>query len=161
MQKHRFSAVLILIILVAVYFSGCQLLPTNAELAESFTRLALTVPSDEISEIIRSELTVGTVEYDEQLQAAVNTLCQDYAADSLKDPAGAFYRDIIVLHTKAAHDEYTYTVNRIDIKELSKTEYRYQAEISASHQDEPLTVLGNIRFDGEDKISDMEIHTMQ
>lgn len=158
-MKKVLTFILLLFTLTTFHLVGCEKKPSYEETAENFAKKVLTVPYQDISEVVHSDLMTQDIEeYDKKLNEAIENLCGDIVPkDILTDTSSTFFDNVIMLHLMAAGHDFTYTVENIEITQYSDKKYNYTAEVIASNREENLTLQGLIQFNDSDKIDYMTI----
>ena len=158
----------------------------NAQTAEEFIRIVLTMPNEDIADVVIPVFTelnsedfwtesfgdeeipegLHTIDdlfegYSENLRTAVTSMCNNYTTQGLLTTDGlghSFYLSIVNFHISAAVDGYTCTVESVELEETGENQYRYAATVITSYSDEPLIFRGNIRFDEDGLVSYMVLN---
>ena len=176
-----FKKTIAIITVALILFTSCSKATPrdNAEVAEEFIRLVLTMPNERIVSVairytpelwferlhaVRPKWGIYTFfpkEFDNSLLSAIKFMCGDYITPDLlagERMGGSFYLSIINFHLYATWDGYTCTVESVELEETGERQYRYAATVITSYSDEPIVFRGTIRFDDDGLICYMILH---
>lgn len=166
---NKTKIILIITIIFAILsLVGCSEKLSNQETAKVFVRKALTVPYDDIREIVKSEdleldsassSDLNDIKHIKGLNKAVESFCGDYISkDEMSDGSSVFFNQVIMQHIMASVNDFTFTVKDLEITKYDNKKYSYTADILANNfvKDE-LTLHGTIQFDDNNKINFMTI----
>lgn len=150
----------VIMIFITLSLVGCDEKLSNKERAEIFVRKALTVPQEDISEVVNSGLDEKDIEqYAKKLDEAIESFCGDFVSkDAMTNPNSTFYQRIIMLHIMASGKDYTYTVESVEVTKKNDKKYNYTADILASNEENKLSLYGTIQFNDDNKIDYMSLH---
>ena len=185
-----FKKTIALITVALMLFTSCSkpTPPNNAETAEGFIRIVLTMPNEDIADVVIPVFTELNSEdfwterfgdeeapeggalftmddlfegYSERMIVAITSMCEGYTNQemlTLEGMGGLFYLTIVNFHVSAAVDGYTCTVESIELEETGERQYSYAATVITSYSDEPLIFRGNIRFDEDGLVCYMALN---
>lgn len=154
----KISRALKLLCLTTILLSlvGCAQSDALQENAAVFVKRALTVPSDQFAEIKALNLTPDNSEqYDEYVTKAIGSIGDSLVSkDVIENSNSTLYQHILLLHSIAAFEGYTYHVDQVSVTKVgNQKNYRYEAEITASNIEDKILLIGSIQFDENDLIN--------
>lgn len=155
----KISAVLCLSILL-LNFAGCgQSNPLEAK-AKNFVQTVLTAPSEQFTELVALTQDPQNINlYDEYAPKAIEDICSGFvSAEAIANSGGTLYQDILLWHSMAAFEGYTYDVGEVEITSAGNLNYRYKAEITASNVEDKFFLTGSIQFNNNNLIDYFSIN---
>ena len=163
MKKYVTAAALLFLMIFSL--QGCGQAPepnSSSQNIKGFIERVLTVPDPGLSEVVQSDIHMTDMdEYDRQIRGAIAALCGEQAdTEKLSDPGSRFYEQIILLHLMADEQDYTITVDRVEITESENTDkhFGYRAVVHDSREAEPVTLSGSVQLNGDYEIEYMSVN---
>jgi len=165
MKKSWIATVTFVLFLTLVCFQGCSEntdLNKNTQNIQNFLKSILTIPSEEFSGLVTSDLHLTDMEeYDRQVNEAIASLCGEHAdIEKLSDTSSRFFSQVILSHLMADYQQYTVTVDQIVVKssEDNDKQYGYEAVLHDSREDEPVTITDSIQLNDAYKMDYISIN---